>query len=150
MKSTLEHIDNEIKNMQIINEKNEQTIKEQNSQLEKMKSIIATYNSFKAQKDNLLLANAKYETEIKRLKYELEQERDLGEKAKILLKNNQQQIDKLNKEVSYYTYNINKYKSDAEKALQDAVEYQQIVSALQSQLNEYKIALNKIKQNKKI
>ena len=150
LKSTLEHIDNEIKNMQVINEKNEQKIKEQNSQLEKMKSIIATYNSFKAQKDNLLLANAKYETEIKRLKYELEQERDLGEKAKMLLKNNQQQIDKLNKEVSYYAYNINKYKSDAEKALQDAVEYQQIVSALQSQLNEYKIALNKIKQNKKI
>ena len=150
LKLTLEKIDDEIKNMQGINEKNEQKIKEQNIQIEKMKSIINTYNSFKAQKDNLLLANTKYEAEIKKLKYELEQERDLGEKAKMLLKNNEQQIEKLNKEVTFYSMNINKYKSDAAKALEDAVEYQQIVSVLQAQVNEYKIALNKIKQNKKI
>ena len=136
--------------MKIINEKKEQKIKDQNSQLIKMKSIITTYNSFKEQKDNLLLANAKYETEIKRLKYDLEQERELGEKAKMLLKNNEQQIEKLNKENSYYSYNINKYKNDAEKALKDAIEYQQIVSVLQNQLNEYKLALNNIKQNKRI
>lgn len=150
LKLTLEKIDDEIKNMQGINEKNEQKIKEQNIQIEKMKSIINTYNSFKAQKDNLLLANAKYEAEIKKLKYELEQERDLGEKAKMLLKNNEQEIEKLNKEVNFYSMNINKYKSDAAKALEDTVKYQQILSVLQAQVNEYKIALNKLKQNKKI
>ena len=150
LKLTLEQIDTEIKNMQGINEKNEQKIKEQNMQIEKMKSIITTYTSFKAQKDNLLLANTKYEAEIKKLKYELEQERDLAEKAKMLLKNNEQQIDKLNKEVSFYSLHINKYKNDAAKALQDAVEYQQIVSLLQAQINEYKVALNKLKQNQKI
>ena len=112
--------------------------------------LLTTYTSFKAQKDNLLLANTKYEAEIKKLKYELEQERDLAEKAKMLLKNNEQQIDKLNKEVSFYSLHINKYKNDAAKALQDAVEYQQIVSLLQAQINEYKVALNKLKQNQKI
>ena len=150
LKNTLEQIDNEIKNMSFINEKNEQKLKEQSIQMDKMKSIITKYNSFKEQKDNLLLANAKYEAEIKRLKYNLEQERDYGEKAKVLLKNNEEQIEKLNKEISFYSFNINKYKNDAAKALQDAIEYQQIVSALQSQLSEYKVALNKIKQNKKI
>ena len=150
LKATLEQIDNEIKNMYGINEKNEKKIKEQNVQIEKMKSIIATYNSFKSQKDNLLLANAKYESEIKELRYDLEQERDQKEKNKILLINNEQQIEKLNKEISFYSLNINKYKNDAAKALQDTIEYQQIVSALQSQVNEYKIILNKIKQNKKI
>ena len=150
LKMTLEQIDNEIKNMNVINEKNEQKIKEQNMQLEKMKSIITTYNSFKAQKDNLLLANTKYESEIKRLKYDLEQERDINEKNKIILKNNEIQIDKLNKEVGFYSSHINQYKADAAKALEDAVEYQQIVTALQATVNEYKIALNKIKQNKKI
>ena len=150
LKATLEQIDNEIKNMYGINEKNEKKIKEQNVQIEKMKSIIATYNSFKSQKDNLLLANAKYESEIKKLRYDLEQERDQKEKNKILLINNEQQIEKLNKEISFYSLNINKYKNDAAKALQDTIEYQQIVSALQSQVNEYKIILNKIKQNKKI
>ena len=150
LKATLEQIDNEIKNMYGINEKNEKKIKEQNVQIEKMKSIIATYNSFKSQKDNLLLANAKYESEIKKLRYDLEQERDQKEKNKILLINNEQQIEKLNKEISFYSLNINKYKNDAAKALQDTIEYQQIVSALQNQVNEYKIILNKIKQNKKI
>ena len=150
LKMTLEQIDNEIKNMHVINKKNEQKIKEQNMQLEKMKSIINTYNSFKAQKDNLLLANTKYESEIKRLKYDLEQERDINEKNKIILKNNELQIDKLNKEVSFYSSHINQYKADAAKALEDTVEYQQIVTALQATVNEYKIALNKIKQNKKI
>ena len=150
LKMTLEQIDNEIKNMNVINEKNEQKIKEQNMQLEKMKSIITTYNSFKAQKDNLLLANTKYESEIKRLKYDLEQERDINEKNKIIIKNNELQIDKLNKEVGFYSSHINQYKADAAKALEDAVEYQQIVTALQATVNEYKIALNKIKQNKKI
>ena len=150
LKMTLEQIDEEIKNLQIINDKNEQKIKDQNMQIDKMKSIISTYNSFKAQKDNLLLANTKYESEIKRLKYDLEQERANGEKTKMQLKNSEQQIEKLNKEISFYSLHINEYKNDAAKALQDAVEYQQIVSVLQSQINEYKVALNKIKQNKKI
>ena len=48
--------------MKILNEKSENKIKEQNIQMEKMKSIITKYNSFKEQKDNLLLVNTKYET----------------------------------------------------------------------------------------
>ena len=149
LKLTLEQIDNEIKNMNIINEKNELKIKEQNIQMEKMKSIINTYNSFKAQKDNLLLMNTKYESEIKKLKYELEQNTNILEQTKNLLKNSEQNNQKLNSEISYYSLHINKYKEDAAKALEDAIGYQQIVQALQNQVNEYKIALNKLKQNKK-
>ena len=150
LKMTLEQIDNEIKNMNIINEKNESKIKEQNIQMEKMKSIINTYNSFKEQKDNLLLMNTKYESELKKLRYELEQSANMLEKTKIMLNNSEKSNEKLNTEISYYSLHINKYKEDAAKALQDAVEYQQIVQALQSQINEYKVALNKLKQNKKL
>ena len=150
LKMTLEQIDNEIKNMNIINEKNESKIKEQNIQMEKMKSIINTYNSFKEQKDNLLLMNTKYESELKKLRYELEQSTNMLEKTKIMLNNSEKSNEKLNTEISYYSLHINKYKEDAAKALQDAVEYQQIVQALQSQINEYKVALNKLKQNKKL
>ena len=150
LKMTLEQIDNEIKNMNIINEKNESKIKEQNIQMEKMKSIINTYNSFKEQKDNLLLMNTKYESELKKLRYELEQSTNMLEKTKIMLNNSEKNNEKLNTEISYYSLHINKYKEDAAKALQDAVEYQQIVQALQSQINEYKVALNKLKQNKKL
>ena len=150
LKMTLEQIDNEIKNMNIINEKNESKIKDQNIQMEKMKSIINTYNSFKEQKDNLLLMNTKYESELKKLRYELEQSANMLEKTKIMLNNSEKNNEKLNTEISYYSLHINKYKEDAAKALQDAVEYQQIVQALQSQINEYKVALNKLKQNKKL
>ena len=150
LKMTLEQIDNEIKNMNIINEKNGLKIKEQNIQMEKMKSIINTYNSFKAQKDNLLLMNTKYESEIKKLKYELEQKENILENTKMMLKNSEQNNEKLSSEISYYNIHINKYKEDAAKALEDAVEYQQIVQTLQNQINEYKIALNKFKQNKKL
>jgi len=149
LKMTLEQIDNEIKNMNIINEKNGLKIKEQNNQIEKMKSIIQTYDSFKIQKDNLLLMNTKYESEIKKLKYELEQIGNNFEKTKIMLQNSEQKNENLNKEISYYNLHINKYKEDAAKALEDAVEYQKIVQTLQNQINEYKIALNKLKQNKK-
>ena len=149
LKMTLEQIDNEIKNMNIINEKNGLKIKEQNNQIEKMKSIIQTYDSFKIQKDNLLLMNTKYESEIKKLKYELEQIGNNFEKTKIMLQNSEQKTENLNKEISYYNLHINKYKEDAAKALEDAVEYQKIVQTLQNQINEYKIALNKLKQNKK-
>ena len=148
LKMTLEQIDNEIKNMNIINEKNGLKIKEQNNQIEKMKSIIQTYDSFKIQKDNLLLMNTKYESEIKKLKYELEQIGNNFEKTKIMLQNSEQKNENLNKEISYYNLHINKYKEDAAKALEDAVEYQKIVQTLQNQINEYKIALNKLKQNK--
>ena len=150
LKMTLEQIDNEIKNMNVINEKNELKIKEQTIQMEKMKSIINTYNSFKAQKDNLLLMNTKYESELKKLRYELEQSESMLEKTKNMLNNSEKNNEKLNNEISYYSMHINKYKEDAAKALEDAVEYQQIVQALQSQINEYKIALNKLKQNKKL
>ena len=114
-----------------------------------MKSIIQTYDSFKIQKDNLLLMNTKYESEIKKLKYELEQIGNNFEKTKIMLQNSEQKNENLSKEISYYNLHINKYKEDAAKALEDAVEYQKIVQTLQNQINEYKIALNKLKQNKK-
>jgi len=107
LKMTLEQIDTEIKNMNIINEKNGLKIKEQNIQMEKMKSIINTYNSFKAQKDNLLLMNTKYESEIKKLKYELEQKENILENTKMMLKNSEQNNEKLNSEISYYNIHIN-------------------------------------------
>ena len=150
LKLTLEQIDNEIKNMNIINEKNEMKIKEQNIQMEKMKPIINTYNSFKEQKDNLLLMNTKYESEIKKLKYDLEQKDNMLERAQNLLSISEQNNEKLKSEISYYNLHINKYKEDAAKALKDAVDYQQIIQVMQTQVNEYKIALNKLKQNKKL
>ena len=74
-----------------------------------MKSIINTYNSFKTQKDNLLLMNTKYESEIKKLKYELEQKDNILEKTKNMLKNSEISNENLNSELSYYTLSTCSY-----------------------------------------
>ena len=52
------------------------------------------------------------------------------------------------RKIQYYSFHIKKYKSDAERALEDAIGYQKIVRILEVQLNEYKEQLDKIKNNK--
>ena len=47
--------------------------------------------------------------------------------------------------MKYYSFHIKKYKSDAERALEDAIGYQKIVRILEIQLNENKEELKKMK-----
>ena len=53
---------------------------------------------------------------------------------------------KLNNDINYLAFNTKKYKSDAEKALNDALAYQEIVKTLEEQLNQYKDVINSIKE----
>ena len=148
LKNILEQNDIDIKKLKNMNEKCAKKIIEQNSQIEKMKNALASFLTFKQQKENLTIQNEKYENEIKKLSKELEDEKNINEKNSILMNNKDKQIEKLANEVSYYNFHIKKYKSDAERALEDAIGYQKIVRILEIQLNEYKEQLNKIKQEK--
>ena len=51
-----------------MNEKCAKKIIEQNNQIEKMKNALASFLTFKQQKENLTIQNEKYENEIKKLK----------------------------------------------------------------------------------
>ena len=148
LKNILEQNDIDIKKLKNMNEKCAKKIIEQNTQIEKMKNALANFLIFKQQKENLTIQNEKYENEIKKLSKELEDEKNINEKNSILMNNKDKQIEKLANEVSYYNFHIKKYKSDAERALEDAIGYQKIVRILEIQLNEYKEQLNKIKQEK--
>ena len=148
LKNILEQNDIDIKKLKNMNEKCAKKIIEQNNQIEKMKNALASFLTFKQQKENLTIQNEKYENEIKKLSKELEDEKNINEKNSILMNNKDKQIEKLANEVSYYNFHIKKYKSDAERALEDAIGYQKIVRILEIQLNEYKEQLNKIKQEK--
>ena len=148
LKNILEQNDIDIKKLKNMNEKCAKKIIEQNTQIEKMKNALASFLTFKQQKENLTIQNEKYENEIKKLSKELDDEKNINEKNSILLNNKDKQIEKLSNEVSYYSFHIKKYKSDAERALEDAIGYQKIVRVLEIQLNEYKEQIDKIKKEK--
>ena len=131
-----------------MNEKCAKKILEQNNQIEKMKTALGSLLNFKQQKEKLIIENKNYENEINKLKTELEEEKNKNEKNEVLIGSKDKEIEKLNNDVKYYSFHIKKYKSDAERALEDAIGYQKIVRILEVQLNEYKEQLDKIKNNK--
>ena len=148
LKNILQQNDIDIKKLKNMNEKCAKKIIDQNAHIEKMKNALASFLNFKQQKESLTIENQKYENEIKELKTQLEEEKNINEKNNILMSNKDKEIEKLSNEVSYYSFHIKKCKSDAERALEDAIGYQKIVRILEVQLNDYKEQLNKIKQNK--
>ena len=148
LKTILQQNDIDIKKLKNMNEKCAKKIIEQNAHIEKMKNALASFLNFKQQKETLTIENQKYENEIKELKIQLEEEKNINEKNSILMNNKDKEIEKLSNEVSYYSFHIKKCKSDAERALEDAIGYQKIVRILEVQLNDYKEQLNKIKQDK--
>ena len=148
LKNILQQNDIDIKKLKNMNEKCAKKIIDQNAHIEKMKNALASFLNFKQQKETLTIENQKYENEIKELKIQLEEEKNINEKNSILMNNKDKEIEKLSNEVSYYSFHIKKCKSDAERALEDAIGYQKIVRILEVQLNDYKEQLNKIKQDK--
>ena len=145
LKNILEQNDTDIKKLKNMNEKCAKKILEQNNQIEKMKIALGSLLNLKQQKDKLIIENNKYENEIKTLKEELEEEKNRNEKNEVLIENKDKEIEKLNNDVKYYSFHIKKYKSDAERALEDAIGYQKIVRILEIQLNENKEELKKMK-----
>ena len=81
-------------------------------------------------------------------KNELDEEKNKNEKNIVLIDSKDKEIEKLVNDVKYYSFHIKKYKSDAERALEDAIGYQKIVKILEIQLNEYKEQLDEIKNPK--
>ena len=148
LKNTIEQNDLDIKKLKNFNEKCAKKILEQNNQIEKMKAALGNLLNFKKQKENLILENKNYEDELKRLKIELDEEKNKNEKNEVLIDSKDKEIEKLVNDVKYYSFHIKKYKSDAERALEDAIGYQKIVKILEIQLNEYKEQLDEIKNPK--
>ena len=148
LKNILEQNDIDIKKLKNMNEKCAKKILEQNNQIEKMKTALGSLLNFKQQKEKLIIENKNYEIEINRLKNELNEEKNKNEKNEVLIGSKDKEIEKLVNEVKYYSFHIKKYKSDAERALEDAIGYQKIVRILEVQLNEYKEQIDQIKNNK--
>jgi hypothetical protein len=135
------------KEMDII--KNQLNVKEKKlneieSEFEKTKKSCDNFIKYKNERENLILENAKIESELKRTKYDLEECKNLFERQAILLKNREETINKLTEEISYLSFNTKKLKQDAERGLQDAIAYQQIVRKMEKELAENQIKREKV------
>jgi len=119
--------------------KNELLIKDKkllelDTDIEKFKKTNESFNKYKSDRENLILENAKSESEIKKLKYDIENSNNLIERQNILLKRQEDNINKLNEDFWYLSFNAKKYKQEADKAIQDIISYQLIVRKIEKEL----------------
>ena len=70
----------------------------------------------------------------------------LLERQNILLKKQEDNINKMNEDFGYLSFNAKKSKQEADRAIQDALTYQQIVRKLESELNILKSQLGGIRK----
>lgn len=100
------------------------------------KKLCENLNKFKTEREDLVLENAKLESELKQNNYEVESSKNLIERQNILLKRQDETINKLNEEINYINFNAKKIKSEADRAREDSVTYQQIVRKLEKELSD--------------
>jgi hypothetical protein len=121
-------------------------LKEKDNEIDKLKKINENMIKFKNERENLILENSKLSSDTNRLKYDLEETKTLIERQNVLLKNKEDLIIKMNEEISYLTFNTKKLKSDSDRALQDAIVYQQITRKMEKDLAECQVKKEKLEK----
>lgn len=113
-------------------------------EFEKLKKILETFNKFKSDRENLILSNAKLESELKRISAELEDNKIILDKQNIILKNKEEIFNKMSEEINYLNFYSKKLKQEAEISIQDAIAYQQIVRKIEKDLKESQMRREKV------
>jgi hypothetical protein len=99
---------------------------------------------FKSEREDLVLENAKLDSELKQSRYEAESTKNLIERQNIILKKQDETISKLNEDMNYFNFNANKSKKEADRAMQDSLTYQQIVRKLEKDFSEVNLKKEKL------
>lgn len=142
----LKEIDNNKKGIFLL----EKSLKEKESELDKLRKNFENFNKFKNDRENLILENTKLESELKRTRFDMEEIKSVIEKQNILLKNKDDCLNKLSEEFNYISFNAKKLKQESDKNLQDAIAYQQIVRKMEKELAECQIKKEKFENELKI
>jgi len=103
----------------------------------------------KIERENLILYNTKLDSEIKRMKYDLEDMKNVIEKQMIIIKNKEEIVTKQSEDINYLSFNLKKIKQDEEKAVNNAIAFQQIVRKMEKNLAECEIKKEKAEQDLK-
>jgi hypothetical protein len=106
------------------------------NEINSLKKNNENFIKYKSERETLILENAKMESEMKKLKYEIEECKSLVERQNIILKSKEEMLSKMTEEVNYLTFNAKKYKQEADRSLQDAIAYQQIVRKMEKDMAE--------------
>lgn len=140
----------EIENLKEKISDKEKSYRELEFEYEKINKNFQNFSKFKKDRENLILENTKKDSELKRLKYENEENNEAIEKLNILLKNKEEVISKLSDEFNYLNFNAKKLKNEADRNLQDAVAYQQILRKMEKELAECQYKKEKAENEIKI
>jgi hypothetical protein len=140
----------EIENLKEKISDKDRKIKDLEIDYEKIRINFENFIKFKKERENLILDNTKKESELKRLKYEFEENKNEIEKLNIILKNKEEIIIKLSDEFNYLNFNAKKLKTEADRNLQDAVAYQKILRKMEKELADCQLKKEKIENENKI
>jgi chromosome segregation ATPase len=124
----------------------EKKIGEVETELEKTRKNYEALLKFKNERDNLILENTRLDSEVKRLKYELNENISQLDRSNIQLRNKEDSLAKLMEEMNYVTFNTKRFKQEADKSLQDAVTYQQILRKMEKDLSESQTKTEKLEK----
>jgi chromosome segregation ATPase len=114
----------------------EKKFRESENEIEVNKKNIELINKFKGERENLILENTKLDSEMKKIRFEIEDIKKLCDKQEILIKNKDESISKLTQDINYIAITAKKSKQEAERAIQDALGFQQIVRKIEKELND--------------
>jgi hypothetical protein len=89
------------------------------------------------------LENTKLDSEIKKIRFEIEDIKKICEKQEIIMRNKEETIAKLTQDLNYLSISAKKSKQEAERAIQDALGFQQIVRKIEKELNDVQIKKEK-------
>jgi chromosome segregation ATPase len=143
LKDEINIIKQELENIKQETLLKEKRFKESENDFEQNKKNIEMINKFRGERENLILENTKLDSEIKKIRFEIEDIKKICEKQEIVMRNKEETIAKLTQDLNYLSISAKKSKQEAERAIQDALGFQQIVRKIEKELNDVQIKKDK-------
>lgn len=134
LKDEIQLIRNELENIKQDTLSKEKKYRETDNEIEQNKRNIELITKFKTERENLILENTKLDSEIKRIRFEVEDIKMVCEKQDILIRTKDETINKLTQDLGYLSLTAKKSKTEAERAISDAMAFQQIVRKMEKEL----------------
>lgn len=136
LKDEINIIKHELDNIKQETMYKEKKFRDSETEIEQNKKNIELINKFKGERENLILENTKLDSEMKKIRFEIEDVKKLFDKQEIILRNKDESISKYSQDLNYLANTAKKSKQDAERAIQDALAFQQIVRKIEKELND--------------
>ena len=143
LKEEINNIKLELENIKQETLYKDKKFKENDGEIEQNKKNVELINKFRGERENLILENTKLDSEIKKIRFEIEDIKKISEKQEIILRNKDENTNKLIQDLNFLSVSAKKSKQEAERAIQDALAFQQIVRKIEKELNDTQLRKEK-------